>query len=935
MDPLTISLAFAGFGAVVNAITNRKNAKLNSATQKEISNTSTALQQERDTHQKEIDIIRLKQQDLLQQQSLAAQKSENKLNRDSQSDIARSNQQTQIEIAKLNALAQRGENQLTREQNERLSELNRSAQAELARFAQSFQHDENLLTRSQNDRLAELTREFQANEGKLSREHLEQLEIWRANLQRELSNRQRNLQLELQEIETKLTWEIRHFDRESARIKMREEKMLVQSPIWEAAKSILNNNSNNSVPHLHVFFSPPNLKYDTIVSPERNSIKTPEMEQYLNGGLRDFFGEYSKENRQVHYIGASAWMSKAFRGEAAAHSIFDSLKSEPIIIIESSVEGDDIEINFAYWGLGYDRPIYVTGSRFSWLELLYNFAKQRTLEWFDRREQAGDSESQWIATYGEDVVRQYQHNLTIIKREQSCLAGGDHLSDIKRDYQIKPEDAKALKKYLNIFHCLYAGLLADEYFLMELSPTHRQSPLLPRIITDLTKDFRESERELVLSKLLDAYRTFYGHLQDTESSWIPDLKLELADAFIQSSQQFGAISLLRESLQAFDTPRLALDPNVEISTLLTSLKSKLSIGDRDYVEKLNRSLVQLGIDDRIHLADCCYQRAIEYYRAGAARSSIIDFTHSIALADNLAANYYRGLAHIQLQEYANAIVDLTRVIDRAAPDSIVDGFPLLGAAYEQRGLAHAKLRDYHTAIPDFDRALQLGVTTAATHREIAAGVLAGLEIQQQQAELERQRLAVLLHQEEERRKQSELERQRQAEQQRKQAELERQRKEAQKTQPISVDLGSGVKLDLLYIPGGNFQMGDTKNANEQPQHQVNIQPFHIGKYPITQAQYQAVMGNNPASFKGDNRPVENVSLDDAIAFCQKLSQLTGAQYTLPSESQWEYGYRAGTTTSFSFGDILTADRATFSGKGQTTDVGAGLCQLIWLNHNHV
>ncbi len=837
MDPLTISLAFAGFGAVVNAFTNRKNAKLNSATQKEISNTSTALHQERDTHQKEIDIIRLKQQDLLQQQNLAAQQSENLLNRNVQIDIARPNQKTQVEIATLNALAQRRENQLTREQNERLSELNRSAQAELARFAQSFQHDENLLTRAQNERLAELMREFQANEGKLSREHLEQLEIWRANLQRELSDRQRNLQLELQEIETKLTWEIRHFDRESARIKMREEKMLAQSPIWEAAKSILNSNNNNSVPHLHVFFSPPILKYDTVVSPDRNSIKAPEMEQHLNGGLRDFFGEYTKENRQVHYLGASAWMSKAFRGEAAAHSIFDSLRSEPTIIIESSVEGDDIEINFAYWGLGYDRPIYVTGARFSWLELLYDFAKQRTIEWFDRREQAGDSETEWIATYGEDVVRQYQYNLAIIKREQSCIAGGDHLSDIKRDYQIKPQDAQALKKYLNIFHCLYAGLLADEYFLMELSPAHRQSPLLPRIITNLTKDFRESEQQLVLSKLLDAYRSFYGHLQDTESSWIPDLKLELADAFIQSSQQFGAMSLLKESLQAFDTPLLALDPNAEISTLLTSLKSKLSIGDRDYVEKLNRSLVQLGIDERIDLADCCYQRAIAYYRNGAARSSIIDFTHSIALADNLIADYYRGLAHIQLQEYANAIVDLTRVIDRSPTDSIVDGCNLLGAAHEQRGLAHSKLRDYQTAIPDFERAINLGITTAATHREIAAGVLAGLEIQQQQAELERQRLAVLLHQEEERRKQAELERQqqaeqqrkqaeldrqRQAEQQRKQAELERQRKEAQKTQPISVDLGSGVKLDLLYIPGGNFRMGSNENACEQPQHQVNV-----------------------------------------------------------------------------------------------------------------
>ncbi len=62
----------------------------------------------------------------------------------------------------------------------------------------------------------------------------------------------------------------------------------------------------------------------------------------------------------------------------------------------------------------------------------------------------------------------------------------------------------------------------------------------------------------------------------------------------------------------------------------------------------------------------------------------------------------------------------------------------------------------------------------------------------------------------------------------------------------------------------------------------------MGKYPVTQAQWQAVMGNNPSSFKGANRPVENVNWNDATEFCQKLSEITGKKYSLPSESQWEY-----------------------------------------------
>jgi formylglycine-generating enzyme required for sulfatase activity len=107
----------------------------------------------------------------------------------------------------------------------------------------------------------------------------------------------------------------------------------------------------------------------------------------------------------------------------------------------------------------------------------------------------------------------------------------------------------------------------------------------------------------------------------------------------------------------------------------------------------------------------------------------------------------------------------------------------------------------------------------------------------------------------------------------------------------------------------------------------------MGKYPLTQAQYQAIMGKNPAYFKGNNRPVEHVSWDDAVLFCQKLSQRTGKNYRLPSEAEWEYACRAGTKTPFSFGDNITTDLVNYNGtypyksapKGkyreQTTDVG--------------
>ncbi len=153
------------------------------------------------------------------------------------------------------------------------------------------------------------------------------------------------------------------------------------------------------------------------------------------------------------------------------------------------------------------------------------------------------------------------------------------------------------------------------------------------------------------------------------------------------------------------------------------------------------------------------------------------------------------------------------------------------------------------------------------------------------------------------------------------------------------DLGNGIKLEMVYIPGGSFLMGSPENEegrdeSESPQHEVILQPFYMSKYPITQNQYQAVMGNNPSNFKGENRPVERVSWHDAIEFCKKLSRKTGKIYRLPSESQWEYACRAGTTTPFYFGETITSELVNYNGnfpyayapkdkyREKTTDVGS-------------
>jgi formylglycine-generating enzyme required for sulfatase activity len=157
--------------------------------------------------------------------------------------------------------------------------------------------------------------------------------------------------------------------------------------------------------------------------------------------------------------------------------------------------------------------------------------------------------------------------------------------------------------------------------------------------------------------------------------------------------------------------------------------------------------------------------------------------------------------------------------------------------------------------------------------------------------------------------------------------LEIQRRKC-KAYQLSEHFINGVKLEMVYIPDGSFMMGSHNiSDNASPLHKVILEPFFIGKYPITQEQYRTVMGINPSSNTGDRKPVTSVSWEDTIRFCQQLSEITGKRYTLPSESQWEYSCRAGTTTRFYFGETINAELMSVGGTVPTSRGARGV-QLL-------
>ncbi|HEY9896349.1 MAG TPA: SUMF1/EgtB/PvdO family nonheme iron enzyme [Candidatus Sericytochromatia bacterium] len=153
------------------------------------------------------------------------------------------------------------------------------------------------------------------------------------------------------------------------------------------------------------------------------------------------------------------------------------------------------------------------------------------------------------------------------------------------------------------------------------------------------------------------------------------------------------------------------------------------------------------------------------------------------------------------------------------------------------------------------------------------------------------------------------------------------KRQQSKAQYFTEDLGGGNELIMVSLPGGTFQMGSPasekeRSGDEGPQHPVMIKRFLMGKYAVTQAQWQAVAGlpqvkqkldANLSKLKGAKRPVERVAWHDAVEFCERLSRKTGRTYRLPSEAEWEYACRAGTTTPFHFGATITTDLANYRG----------------------
>jgi WD40 repeat protein len=613
-------------------------------------------------------------------------------------------------------------------------------------------HDEALAEQREKMQLAQLKLQylkhrdnltFQSQQAKLNATRIQELQafIQRAEdirLQKSLEfqrwslEQEKALQLELFERNYTLQRQLVTYQRQTSLQIVEEQKRLENSPIWLVASDILNSYPEDETLPLRVFFAPPKLQFERFTNTASLAAKRfPDVELTLAEGLRQFFRNYSTSGRAIDFL-AGAWVSKSFHSEASIKALFGVLKSEPTLVLESEVDGDYLNFRIAYWGLNWTKYRYEPIiSRLPYRDILYESAKTRARRWLKTRKKliaAGEKPEEIDKLYGRDNVT----NLRMLLREERFRVVGIDSRELELSYSINKKDFEALCQFLIIYHCVFSGLVADEYFLVQ----YNLPPLLPKLLPNLTNRVPDTEvvQELIQSVVL-YYQKVYGTLEEERSSLIPELALDLAQSLAYLSDKKWAKQQFIRSLQSWLNHR-GLLPKDESEAqsfvlLLEIMETAVKLEDKDYAEKLNQCLVAVGEDKQLNVTDACYNRGMRLCREGNYEAAITDFDQAVKLNPRLADAYYnRGLAYAKLKDYENAIASYTPAID--IHHNWAD-------AHNNRGNAYYKLGNHEQAIADYDQALRINphCTQTQRNRDIAWGVLQEIKRKQQEEEAQK------------------------------------------------------------------------------------------------------------------------------------------------------------------------------------------------------
>jgi len=824
-----------------------------------------------------------------------------------------------IEKAKADYLFQFTQGQINREFQAEQAQLGRDFQREESILAREFQADQAQLNRNHQSREAEIQRLFQHYENQLSREAQRELTEYvqgcenlrqqnRMEFDRQMARTRQEHEIKLQRMSQEFAIALAIFNNQLAKATDEYRRTLDNHPLRIFPTNLLDEYQtyaarNSQVPLL-LLVSPLQVSFEKFVA--QAPAPLPPMTIALEEDLSVFVQKHYPDRVASRYI-ASMWDSNRIKNDVAATHLHNLIPAIPTAILEFEAEGDLLNFRAFLWNAGSEG--YTTHrllSNFNFREFLYEIQKEKAKLWEQQKQElvkAGVDlkticppiDPQKNQTLSEHQINEL--NLQQLGQERLIPEG----IDVQLPYIPSPKGWQELCKYLRVLACAVAGLVLDSYHLN----AYGSDPQLPKGIEDLLSGLTQLEAASLLDIIVANYLNQAETLYRLGSERVPQILVNLAVPLANLGDKAWANRLLMASYRYWLQQRRMDDPH---DHPLERVAAALTIADREYVQSVNRCLESFQADVTLDIATSCYQRGLRQLNHQEFDAARADFDQVIALNPHGDAYYQRARAYVGLGDHQNAIADLNKAIELQ---------PNRGEAYELRGDAYAKQQNIEIALANYAEAVKYGATTAQRKRDELQAHWTQERRQAAEAEAKRQREAA-----ERQRKAHDyfnggvyhLERENfdqaladfaQAQQyghpEAGQRLAETQQAKQRKSLSIPIP-GTNLTLELVEIPAGSFQMGDTQNSDEQPVHTVHLQAYRMSKYQVTQKLYQAVMGSNPACFKGDDLPVEQVSWDDAKAFCQKLSEKIGQKVRLPSEAEWEYACRAGSTGEYGFGN---------------------------------
>lgn len=350
---------------------------------------------------------------------------------------------------------------------------------------------------------------------------------------------------------------------------------------------ILKSHSSQQPLPLRILLAPPQVQYDRYPATADNHL---DIELRLAEGLREFLTQHyslHSSTRPTEFL-AGAWDSKRFHSEASIKALFGMLKSEPTLILESEVDGENLNFRIAYWGLGQDNYYYKTIARLPLHQILHESAKARALAWRAVRDNlvaAGESLDDINRMGGDNIA-----NLELLENEIKWQAQGIDISQLSLDYHIHQDDVNSFCQVLIDCHCLVAGWIADIYHLLEQDV----SPLLPELLPNLIQDPIHLQ---IVEAIVSGYQQIYQALANERYYWTPELFLQLAQSLVHLPEKTWTREQIDHSLRSWLS--LRQQESSPAGMELDRLRSSATLADRDYVEQLRSCFAALGEEHNV------------------------------------------------------------------------------------------------------------------------------------------------------------------------------------------------------------------------------------------------------------------------------------------------------------------------------------------------